>query len=124
MSLSLISPSVSVASTDISINACSGEICFSSSNSQSCDLTQYTQYNVSIVDYSGNLIFKREDIPELSCVIVNELLLPDHPPYIMSTVPFNDFILYNSVTQQIISGQIILIMTMFAKIYRLGLLQI
>ena len=102
MDISCITP-VARASTDISVNITSGEICFTSS-SQECDLTRLTRYSVSIVDITGNLIFKNEDIPESTCVVVNQLLLPQCSPFVMSAQPFNDYIVYKSIDQQISSG--------------------
>lgn len=88
---------------DISINYTSGEICFSSS-SQSCELTRLTRYNVSILDLSENEIFSGEDIAESTCVAINELMHPDHAPFVISAQAFNDYIEYNSVKQLITSG--------------------
>ena len=87
---------------DISINNTSGEICFNST--QNCSLTHFTQYNVSITDFNGNLILSKEDLPESRCMTVRELLSPDHAPLVLSVQPFNEYIEYSPVSQMITSG--------------------
>ena len=94
---------VARASADITVNITSGEICFFSSP-QKCNLTYLTKYNVFINDITGNSIFKNEDIPESTCVVVKQLLLPQCSPFVMSAQPFNDYIMYESIDQQISSG--------------------
>ena len=96
--------SVEQASAVVSIYAMEGEICFSSSVND-CYLTNLTLYNVSIMDYSGKVIFQDMAIPESSCVFVPELLSPDHQPFIMLTQPHNDFIEYKATTQTITAGE-------------------
>ena len=93
---------VTAATTDISINTSSGEICFKSA--EDCSLANFTQYNVTITDFDGNVIFSEEDIPEASCVTISELLLPDHAPLLMSVQPFSDYIEYRPISRMIISG--------------------
>ena len=93
---------VTAATVDISVNSSSGEICFNSA--QSCSLTDFTQYNVSITDFDGNLISSKEDLPESSCVTVRELLSPDHAPLVLFVQSFNEYIEYSPVSQVITSG--------------------
>ena len=96
---------VSRASTSISVNSTSREICFTSSKFNNCNLINLTQYNVSIVDMFGNEIFEATNIPESACQTVNQLdLLPQCGPFRMSTQPFNDYIVYNPDIRQITSG--------------------
>ena len=102
MCLLLAYYAVAAATADISINTSSGEICFKSA--ENCSLADSTQYNVTITDFDGNVIFSEEDIHEASCVTISELLLPDHAPLLMSVQPFNDYIEYRPISQMIISG--------------------
>lgn len=93
---------VAAATTTISVNTSSREICFFST--QNCSLTNFTQYNVSITDFKENLIFSEEDIPEASCVTVGALLSPDHAPLLLSVQPLNEYIQYSPITRAITSG--------------------
>ena len=94
------------ASADISVNTTSGEICFFSDISQTCtNLTQQTWYDISILDSTGDVIFENGSIPESTCVIVNELLHSLCGPFVISAQPFNDYIVYNSISQEIRFGQ-------------------
>lgn len=87
------------------MNTTSKEICFTSSRFNDCNLIDLTQYNTSIVDMFGNEIFKATYIPESTCQAVSQLdLLSLCGPFMMSTQPFNDYIMYNPDVQQIISG--------------------
>ena len=72
----------SAAIADISVNTTSGEICFHSV--EDCSLTNFTQYNVTVTDFNGIVIFSEEYIPKDSCVIISELLSPDHAPLFIS----------------------------------------
>ena len=95
---------VAVATTDITVDTVSGEICLSSSL-QSCGLTKLTQYNVSILDLAGSELFSGQNIPESTCVAINEVVMPEHAPFVIISVqPFNQYIEYSSVTQPITSG--------------------
>ena len=105
MSIHCLSPySVARASSNISVNTTSSEVCFTSSSSN-CSLTDLTQYNVSIVDISGAEIFAEDNIPESKCVTVSQLdLLQQCGPFRVITRPFNDYIVYNQETRNIPPG--------------------
>ena len=89
---------------NIETNFTSGEICFSSSTD--CSLASLTQYSVVITDLSGSTILERDEVLESTCLkIVDQLrLLPQCGPFMISTRPFNDFIVYNSDLRQEISS--------------------
>ena len=93
---------VAAATADISVNTTSGEIYFHSV--EDCSLTNFTQYNITVSDLNGIVIFSEEDVSEASCVIISELLLPDHAPLLISAQPSNNYIEYRPVSQMIISG--------------------
>lgn len=96
--------SVARASSNISVNTTSSEVCFTSSSSD-CSLTDLTQYNVSIVDISGAEIFAEDNIPESECVTVSQLdLLQQCGPFRVITRPFNDYIMYNQEIRNIPPG--------------------
>ena len=90
------------ATADISVNTSSGEICFHSA--EDCYLTDLTQYDVSITNFDGIVVFSEEDISEGSCVIVSVLISPDHAPLLISAQPLNDYIEYRPVSRVVISG--------------------
>ena len=70
---------------------------------EDCSLTDFTQYNVTVSDLNGIVIFSEEDVSETSCVIISELLSLDHAPLLISAQPFNDYIEYRPVSQMIVS---------------------
>lgn len=94
------------ASSNVEVNITSRQICFSSLTD--CSLANLTQYSVVINDLSGNIIVKRDKIPESTCLTVDLLgLLPQCGPFTIITRPVNDYIMYNSDHQHISSGYII-----------------
>ena len=100
-----INHAVSRASSNVAINTTSREICLASTTVIDCSLARFTLYNISIFDFSNNLIFKMDNIPESSCLTVDQLdLLPECGPFMVSTRPFNDYIMYDAQLQQIITS--------------------
>ena len=83
---------------NIETNFTSGEICFSSSTD--CSLASLTQYSVVITDLSGSTILERDEVLESTCLKI----VPQCGPFMISTRPFNDFIVYNSDLRQEISS--------------------
>ena len=92
--------SVKNASANVLVDTTAGEICFHSLPYE-CNLTRLTQYNVSITDLTGNLIFMNETIPESSCMNIQTVLRPQCYPFFMLVQPLNSFITYNSIYQPI-----------------------
>ena len=92
------------ASARIIINTTSEEVCFMTSSPLDCDVVQLTQYNVTINDITGNLVFKDEQIPENTCVPLGDLS-PQCGPHRVSAQPYNEHLLYTPVSQEIISGK-------------------
>lgn len=89
-------------SANISVNESSKEICFSSI-SRDCNLTYDTSYDFSITDITGNVIFRNESIPELTCTMINTplLSLPQCGPFNLLAQPVNKNIKYDPVSQEI-----------------------
>ena len=82
------------ASVNISFNT-NGEICFYTSQEiWECSLTNFTTYNVSLVDLTGNILFMDDSIPESSCVFTK--LPPECTPFSLLVQPFNQYIEYRS----------------------------
>ena len=69
-----------------------------------CDVVQLTQYNVTINDITGNLVFKDKQIPESTCVPLGDLS-PQCGPHRVSAQPYNEHLLYTPVSQEILSGK-------------------
>ena len=94
---------VARVSPKISVNATSGEICFTTSSHDQCSVANLTRYSVLIADVTGNLIFKSVDIVESSCV-VSTLLIPQCGPFRILAQAYDDCITYDSVYQVITLG--------------------
>ena len=92
------------ASARILINATSEELCFMTSSPLDCDVVQLTQYNVTINDITGNFVLKEEQIPENTCVPLDDLP-PQCGPHRVSVQPYNEHLLYTPVSQEITSGK-------------------
>lgn len=99
-----ISYSVTKANSTTTVNITLREICFFSSFNN-CSLVDLTQYSVSIVDISGVEIFAEETVPESKCLTVDQLaLLPQCGPFLVTTKPFNDYIIYNQEIKEVSLG--------------------
>ena len=92
---------VNSASADISVDSSLGEVCFTSSSCSNCSLTRLTQYNISIMDTTGNILYHDESIPESGCVVIQDFLIPHCEPYTVVAQPHNDYIIYNSISEKI-----------------------
>lgn len=55
------------------------------------------------MDTTGNVIYHNYGIPESGCIVIQDLLLPPCEPYTVVAQPYNDYIIYESVSQKITS---------------------
>lgn len=80
-----------------------GEICFTSSLIEGCNLSQSTLYNVSVTDVTQNVIFENNNLPESYCVTVNT---PQCGPFHVSVHPYtdNNSVVYSFVNRTINTG--------------------
>ena len=97
---------VARVSPKISVNATSGEICFTTSSHDQCSVANLTRYNVLIADVTGNLVFKSEDVPESSCVVgdFSTLLIPQCGPFKISAQAYDNYTTYNYIHHVINPG--------------------
>ena len=102
----VFTPAGARVSPKITVNTKFGNICFTTSSHDQCSVANMTRYNVSIADITGNLIFKSEDVPESSCVVVNfnTLLMPQCGPFEISAQAFDDYNTYDHFHHLITPG--------------------
>lgn len=80
------------------------EICFTSSlKIEGCNISQWTLYNVSIMDVTQSVIFENSSLPESYCVAVDTL---ECGPFHVSAHPYtvNNSVVYSSISKTIITG--------------------
>ena len=56
------------------------------------------------MDTTGNVISRNDSIPESGCIVIQDFLLPACEPYTVVAQPYNDYIIYESVSQKITSA--------------------
>ena len=87
----------------------SKELCFSSS-SLNCPLSNLTQYNVSVTDITGLVIFEQNKIADEQCIAVDKLI-SICSPFAVSAQPFNEHIKYNPINKLIGLGLLCLVIS-------------